>query len=196
MASIHETKAGYEIRWRYAGRQFNQTAGTASRPKAEDLASRINETIQAIKQGWIKLPDGSDYETTKRFILTRGEVTSPDRIEAPRVVLTLAGLFALYRDSLPSNEASTLYTEGIHEKHLTSLLGKDKAVESICSADMQSYADARKRGYRAGSKNFKPVGPSTINKELKTFGKVWNWGVNRGHVSGLKPWQPKNLDMV
>jgi hypothetical protein len=109
--------------------------------------------------------------------------------------MTLAGLFKLYRDSQPSNEASTLYTEGIHEGHLLRLMGESKPVKSIAFADVQNYADARKRGYRDGKKSYKPVGSPTINKELKTLGKVWNWAVHRGHLTGTKPWQSKNLDM-
>jgi hypothetical protein len=195
MASIHKTRAGYAIHWRYAGEQFQQSAGDISQAKAEVIAGRVEETIQAIKQGWLKLPEGADYVTVKRFIFTRGESAAPDKIETPRPVLTVGGLFALYRESLPSNEASTLYTERIHEGHLTRLMGEGKAVGSISFADVQSYADSRKRGYGIGKKKFAPVGPSTINKELKTLGKVWNWGVHRGQVTGPKPWQSKNLDM-
>ena len=195
MASIHETKVGFAVHWRYAGRQFKQTAGTDARTKAEALASRVEETIRALTEGWLKLPDGADYATVKQFIFTRGEKTSVEKIEAPKAVLTLASLFGLYRDSLPSNEASTLYTEGIHEGHLKRIMGDDKPAASITSAEIQSYADARKRGYRHEKREYKPVGPGTIVKELKTLGKVWNWGVHREHLAGSKPWQAKNLDM-
>jgi integrase len=195
MASIHKTAAGYAIHWRYASKQFQQSAGTKSRAKAEIIAGRVDETIQALTQGWLKLPDGADYATVKRFIFTRGASDGQERIEAPTAALTLSGLFTLYRESLPSNEGSTLYTEAIHERHLTRIIGEDKPVGSISFGDVQSYSDARKRGYRGGKRAFKPVGPSTINKELKTLGKIWSWGVHRGHLAGPKPWQTKNLDL-
>jgi integrase len=195
MASIHETVAGYAIHWRYAGRQFKQTAGTDSRSKAEAVAGRVDETIRALTEGWLKLPNEADYATVKRFIFTRGETTEPEKIAEPKSVLSLSALFAMYRESLPSNEESTLYTEGIHERHLCRIMGAEKPVGEIVFADVQTYADARKKGYREQKQSFKPVGPGTINKELKTLGKIWNWGVHRGLVVGVKPWHLKNLDM-
>jgi integrase len=195
VASIQKTAAGYAIHWRYAGRQFQQSAGTDSRAKAEALASQVTETIRALTDGWLKMPEGAEYSTVKHFILTRGEKSGPERIEPSKTILTLASLFGLYRASLPSNEKSTLYTEGIHEGHLLRIMGADQPIEMIAFPDVQRYSDARKRGYAAGKKTYKPVGPSTISKELKTLGKVWNWGVDRGHLTGIKPWQSKNLDM-
>ena len=80
-ASIHETKAGFAIPRRCEGRQFNQTPGTDTRPKAEALASRVEETIRALTEGWLKLPDGADHATVKQSTFTRGVKTSLEKIE-------------------------------------------------------------------------------------------------------------------
>src|SRR4051812_22694108 len=101
MASIHETKAGFTIHWRFGGRQFNQTAGTGSRDEAEAIRGRIDDTMRALKEGWLTLPDGADYEAVKRFLFTGGKKVEQDEIAAPRTVLTLEGLFARYRESQP-----------------------------------------------------------------------------------------------
>ena len=118
-----------------------------------------------------------------------------DAIAAPRHVLTLDSLFAQYRDSLPSNEDSTLYTERVHQNHFLRLMGEGREVEGIDFNAIQGYVDKRKQGYHLGKRFYGRVGPGTIGKELKTLGKLWNWGILRGIVNKPKPWVVKNLDM-
>jgi hypothetical protein len=145
MASIHQTKAGYTIHWRYGGRQFNQSAGTDSRAEAESIKGRIEDTIRALTEGWLPLPDGADYDAVKRFLFTGGRKAEKDAIAASRHVLTLDSLFTQYRDSLPSNEASTLYTETIHQNHFLRVMGEGRDVEGIEFNAIQEYVDKRKR---------------------------------------------------
>ncbi len=193
MASFHETDAGYTIHWRYRGRQFNQSAGKVSADDARLIASRIDVTINAINQGWKSLPPQADYATIKRFIFSGGTNTEKETIAAPRKVLILEELFAAYRASGSSNEANTLYTEQVHQNHLVRILGASKPVEALSFADIQGYADTRRKGYA----RYRAVGRETVKKELKTLGKIWNWALGMEKMSRPVPWHGrlKKLDL-
>ena len=108
-------------------------------------------------------------------------------------MLSLEELFAAYRASGSSNEANTLYTEQVHQNHLLRILGASKPVEALSFADIQGYATTRRKGYA----RYRAVGRETVNKELKTLGKIWNWALGMEKVTRPVPWHGrlKKLDL-
>jgi integrase len=117
------------------------------------------------------------------FLLSGGTHTSRPGAQAPP--LTLAGLFARYREAhAGALEANTLGLVAIHERHLTATLGAAFPVATLALADLQRHVVRRSRS--AGRRG-KPLSPATVRKEIATFSSVWNWAARAGLVTGAFP---------
>ena len=181
MASIQKVKnsSKYTIRFRFQGRNVHRSLGTGDRRKAAGICSRIEETLQLLESGRIEVPNGAD---PIEFIFSDGkQPQKPAKIKS----LSLSKLHATYQEKLPagSKEASLLYGEEIHLKHLKRHLGPGRKVQGISKADLQNYVSSRlKEKYHD-----KPIQPDTVQKELVTFRMLWNWGVGEGLLTGPCP---------
>lgn len=175
----HESSGRYRIRFRYAGVEYKRSLKTQNEKAAEGVRARVEETLRLLDLGRLDIPEGTDPGL---FILSDGKRTSKPEV---RKVYSVRSLFEFYQDSLPpgAKEATTLLSEGIHVRHLLKHLPASRPAQSLTVADLQRYADLRSRDKWRG----KTIGPDTIRKELATFRLIWNWAVERGHLSGAAP---------
>lgn len=187
MASAHKTKVGYEVRWRFAGRQFNQSVGDVTSAEADAFAGQIDDTLNAIKRGWVKPPAEADYATIKAFIFSGGQEVIRTAVVAATRPLTLSELFRRYEAELTAStkDASSRKTEGYHIAHIRRVLGDLREVETIALRDVQGYVDARAS----------QVSRETIKKEAQTFRFIWNWAFKRGHLKVAVPWTERELTL-
>lgn len=90
----------------------------------------------------------------------------------PLKLVTLGQLLDSYQEELPpgAKEDSTLYTEGIHLRHLKRLLKVRQSAVSLTLSDLQGYVNKRLRESRHG----KPIRSDTIKKEIATLRVAWN----------------------
>jgi len=181
VASIQRVKnsPNFTIRFRFQGRNVHRSLATGDRRKATGIHSRIEETIRLLESGRIEIPAGTD---PIEFIFADGK--NPEKpLKAKSLGLT--EFYATYEEKLPEGrkEASTLYGERIHLKHLKRHLGPNRKMQSITKADLQNYVS-----YRLKEKHHnKPIQPDTVRKELVTFRMLWNWGVQEGLLAGPSP---------
>jgi len=181
MASIQrvDNSPNYTIRFRFQGRNVHRSLGTGDRRKATGISSRIEETIRLLESGRIEVPNGTDPID---FIFADGKQREkPIKGNS----LGLREFYDAYMNKLPvgRKEASTLYGEGIHLKHLKRHLGPSRKLQSITKADLQDYVS-----YRLKEKHHdKTIQPDTVRKELVTFRMLWNWGVQEGLLTGPSP---------
>lgn len=192
MAYLFSDKSGnFSVKFRFGKREFTKSLHTRDRRAAELGAARVDDALMRLKRGLLTLPDGAE---PGEFIVSGGTLTAkPKPLDRPSTTrpTTLGQLWDAYVEGMPeaSKESSTLYTEGIHRKHLTRILSAEKEVEGITPAVAQDYVTRRGKEKHNG----RAIGPQTIKKELKTLRHVWKWGFKLGHVKAGCPWQLKDL---
>lgn len=168
----------YRVRFRYAGREFKRSLRTKNGKLAHAALGRISETLMLLETGRLDIPHGSDPAT---FILSDGK-----RHDAkPQKLLTLGELFAAFVEARTPGvkEKNTEATEDLHIRHLRRLLKNRTIASSLTLSDVQKYVDARLKETRYG----RPISPETVQKEVATFGVVWNWAERRDLLQGRPP---------
>ncbi len=191
-----DEKSGYyRIRFRYppqGGTKFNLSKSL--KIQDEDTANSkcviVEETIRLLMRGTLKVPGGVDVG---EFIVSGGTLTAQQVVAEGPKATTLKELFEAYvrEMSAIAERAATLKTEGYHIAHLSTpkLLGDNRAVVSINESVVQDYINTRSKQLWRG----KRIKRDTIEKELETLGAIWRWGMRRGLVGVVVPWQFKNL---
>jgi integrase len=193
MAHLSQDPSGnYHVRFNYGGKEFRRSLKTKDASIAESGAKRVEETLMRLERGWLTMPSDADPGI---FIASGGERAAKTIVAASSPVkpMTLGQLHEAYKADLPADakEGSTRYTEGIHLRHLTRILGTDTPVESIGLKEAQRYAAKRaKQQWRE-----KPISGATIKKELKTLRIVWAWGSKLGHLQMPCPWNLADVDL-
>jgi hypothetical protein len=144
MASVQLDPASklYRIRFRFAGKGYFRSLGTRSEAEANALCGRAESVINAITQGFVAVPPGTDPGD---FILAGGKSIQPSVvIDLPKCI-TLAALFETYeRDLTPgSKEAYTRDTERTHRRNLLGYFGDKFAVTSLDHRSVQEYVNTR-----------------------------------------------------
>lgn len=184
MAWLERRGNTYHILFRFGGRRFKKSLQTARRNEAQQLLERIERRLTLIERGDIDLPEDGDLVP---YLLSDGKRS---RLIAVSSALTLANLFDRYRDQIPdqSLEASSLYTLNIHMRHLLRILGHRFDVKTLTLEQLQSYVNQRSR--EAGRRGNR-VSPTTIRKELASFGGVWSWALLNALV--IVPYPGKGL---
>ncbi|MCP4175458.1 MAG: tyrosine-type recombinase/integrase [Fuerstiella sp.] len=175
MASIQRDASGnFHIRFRFGGQQFRRSLQTKHRRKAEASASHIEENIRLVNEGRLTLPPGADVTT---YLLSDGRLDVPVRVVP---VLRIGQLFERYARSIPRDtlEATSICTVKVHMGHVTRLIGSRTLVNSVTKSELQEYVTARSE--EPGRRGC--VSPTTIRKELGTFGALWNWAKTEGYV--------------
>lgn len=191
MASAIKDKSGnFLVAFRWAGKQHTKSLKTRDVKQAEAGVKRIEVTLSAIKQGWMTIPEDAD---PCEFIVSGGartakpttkSTTPPD--ERPT---TLADLFGRWREGA-KKRPNTLRTILIHQEHVSRILGKDRAIDSIGLTDLRTYCEHRaKEPGKAGL-----VRPYTIRKELRTLRQVWEWGHRLGNAPA-PVWRMADLEL-
>jgi integrase len=176
----HPKSGIYRITLRYGGQKINRTLKTSDSKEAEAVLHRVEENVRLLERGRLTLPEDADLAT---FLLSDGKLQQKPIVVAS---LTLTELFSQYKSSMPQGalETNSLYTVGIHLKHLQRLMGAKFSVRQLTLTDLQSYVERRSR--EAGRRK-KPVSPVTMKKELATFSGVWTWALASGLVKGAFP---------
>ncbi len=119
MASLEQDPKSkrYRLRFRFAGQGCKRSLGTANKREAIASQVRFEETLRLVESGRLALPLDTDPID---FLLYEGRSTSTKTLK----LVTLGQLLDSYQQDFPpgAKEESTLYTEGIHLRHLKRLL--------------------------------------------------------------------------
>lgn len=168
----------YRLRFRFAGRACKRSLETTSKREAIAAQVRFLETRRLVESGRLTIPPDAD---PINFLLSEGR---SEGATAPNLV-TLGQLLDSYRQELPpgAKEASTLYTEGIHLRHLKRLLKAGQPAVGLSLGSLQGYVNKRLREARYG----KRISSDTIKKEVATLRVAWNWGVDHGLIEKAFP---------
>ncbi len=183
MAWLEKRGRKYRLSYRYDGQEYHHSLGTSDPQEADACRARLEDTVNRLERGWLKLPPGADLSL---FLLSGGEVAAkpvaPSRAPIPVTLKALSDAYLAAQAA--SVEASSLGTIGIHLRHLVRTLGEAYPVASLTLADLQSHVDRRRkqRGRRG-----KPISSYTIRKELSTFGAAWKWAALSGLVTRAFP---------
>src|SRR5262245_53747003 len=116
MASLQldEASGRYRLRFYFGGQEYKRSIKTRDPKTARGIPARVEDTIRLIEQGRLEIPGDADPAA---FILSDGKRNGKPVAQRS---LTLAELFAEYRDKLPpgAKEPSTVSTERTHCDHL------------------------------------------------------------------------------
>jgi len=177
MASLQERTGTYRVIFRFHGKQHFVMIGKVSPEEAEAKAAQVDYLLMRLKQGLIELPLGVGIA---EFVQHDGKppaVATP--VSASRKTLTLATLRDRYLATRATGrEKSTLYTDGIHFKHLIATLGEKFPLEGLGQADLQRHIERRAK---------EEISATTIKKEITTFRTAWHWAIHAGTHSGEYP---------
>ncbi len=182
MATLKQDKASgiWRVRFRYLGRQFFRSCETTDDKIANQVLTRVDETLGLLKTGRLTLPPDADGEGVGDFIVSGGKVTSKPTIkEAHPLKQVVADYFA----SIPAGAkaANSIATERTHLDHFVRILTPAAPIDSIGVAELQAYVT--KRSKENGIRGRK-VQPETLRKELVTFGTMRRWAKARGWCHG------------
>jgi integrase len=179
MAGLQERGGIYRVFFRFHGKQRTFPLGKVSKQEAEAKAAQVDYLLLRIKQRLIELPPGMDIAA---FLQHDGKPpeSAPAAAHGNALLVTLRDRFLATH--VGAHEKNTLYTAGIHFKHLIATLGEKIPLSDIAQADLQRHVERR-----SGD----GVVPVTIKKEIDGFRAAWNWGRRAGLVS--KEWPGKGL---
>jgi integrase len=170
----------YRISFRFGGKQYQKSLDTSDDTEANAALGRIELVLRELKTGRKTLPEGADFWT---FVFTDGQRTQ--KLVAPTVV-TLGEMFDRYEQEMPDGamEGNSLDTHRHHSKHVLRILGKKTPVQNLSVTELQRYVTKRSGEKK---KNGEPYSTRTIQKEVKRFNAVWNWGREHGIVTTDPP---------
>ena len=181
MAWLDEEKSGiFHVCFRYGGRRFKTSAKTREGTKAERLQARIEENLELVNRGRIKLPDDGDLVT---FLSSDGRLA---RNQTCATQLLLGNLFDAYAEALPrdSHAPESLRIAKIHMGHISRLIGSRTSLSTVKTADIQRFISLRSNEI---GRRGKPISTGTIRKEVATFRTLWRWARSFGHVKAEFP---------
>lgn len=208
MASIQrEPTHIFHVIFRYRGKRIKRSLKTKSQDKANACKVTIQETIDLIERGRLKIPNGVDPVD---FIFSDGQLIEPEKKPtitsqvngkaAPLPGRTLQSLFDQFFASIPEGNLEDTTLDGMHKhkRHLLRILKPSFQVQSLTLPDLQRYVNTRakeKTQFRVDktqqSSGEDPprtnVTGSTIKKELVTLGTVWRWAESVPLVKGSFP---------
>jgi hypothetical protein len=177
----HPTSGHFKICFRWGGRKLKKTVKITGRSKAEAALARFEENLGLLERGRLELPEGADVGT---FLLSDGKLTGKP-VAAPSKPLTLAELRDAYVEvhSNGALEANSLYTIGIHLRHLARTLGEAFPVGTLEGVHLQRHIDRRAtKRYRG-----RPLSAATLRKEIASFRACWTWALQAGKLKGAYP---------
>jgi hypothetical protein len=174
MASTQKRNDSYRIIFRYHGKQHFVPLGRVSEQEAEAKSAQVEYLLMRLKQGLIVLPAGVDIAD---FVQSDGKpAASATLTSASRKALSLATLRDRFLATrMTGREKNTLYTTGIHFKHLIATLGDKFPLEGVSQANLQRHIERR------ASLGISAV---TIRKEITTLRTAWNWATHTGLITG------------
>lgn len=175
MASLQKKGNSWYCQFYWQNRRHTFSVGRVTPGQAEAKASKVEEIVDLLERGVLKLPDGVDVAS---FVKHDGQPPAGIESQKASQKLTLAefrdAYLAAHRAAL---ESKSLYTARIHFNHLVTTLGPKFDPRKTELADLQRHVDRR----------CPAVSPATAAKELSTFRTAWNWGVRLKLLSGPCP---------
>jgi integrase len=178
MAGLRKADTGiYRVRFRFSGRQFFRSCETAEEKAAQNVLTRVEETIGLLKTGRLTLPPEADVGD---FILSGGKVIAKPVVKEKH---TLGQVVKDYFAAIPAGALSenSLATARTHLDHFTEILKGTTPIDSIGVAELQGYVT--KRSKQDGIRGRK-IQAETIRKELVTFGTMRRFAKARGWCDG------------
>ena len=149
MAWLEQRGQKYRLSFRYDGKLYRHSLGTADEEEAGACQSRLEEGIRLLERGRLEPPaPGADLAL---YLLSEGKVSAKPEIARAPEALTLAMLAERFTAAQATSlEANSLATVQIHLRHLRRLLGDDFSIRDFTLGDLQGYVDrrARQRGRR------------------------------------------------
>jgi len=182
MASLERRYDGrFRIVFCHQGEKFFHSLGKIPEREARSCKDRLEENLRFVERGLLEIPPGADLGV---FLVSGGKLNQKPSLEKS---MTLSELFAHYQEKHPAaaKEENTRYTEDIHIRHLSRLIGEKTAVRAITTETLQSYVDARSK--EAGRRG-ELLSHVTIKKEIGTLASIWNkWALPQAFVAGPSP---------
>jgi integrase len=174
MASLQKKGNSWYCQFYWENRRFTFTVGRVTKPQAEAKATKVDEIVELLERGVLKLPDGVDVAA---YVKHDGQ---PPAVESQKISQkpTLGALRDGYLASHgKAQEAKTLYTARIHLNHLIDTLGRTFDLRTLELAHLQKHVDRR----------CAKASPVTAAKEISTFRTAWNWAARMKMVAGACP---------
>jgi integrase len=176
------------IYFRYGGSQFSKSCETKNRRTAEAVKARVDDTICLLKQGRVQVPD--ECENIGHWIFTDRKLDAKPRIKPTPERPQLEDVCKAYTADQRDKAKNTLDSERKHIGHLTKILGAETELDSITTADLQSYVKKREKQ----THHDRNITGATIKKELATLRQVWAWARHNDKTERSCPIYGKNGD--
>ncbi len=182
MAWLDKRGQTFRVVFQIGEQTFKRSLKTSDRREAAGRVALVERRIKMVQLGELIVPDDIDLPT---FLVTDGQ----PKTSSPSVVkpaMTLAVAIEKYKASIPAGslEENTLYTLGIHLRHIDRLLGSHFQLGKLQFTDLQRYVEVRAQ--EAGVRG-QTVNPVTIRKELTSFSSLWSWMLRSKHATGAFP---------
>lgn len=178
-------QGGFHAAFKYGGIEYTRSLRTKDGTEAESRLGTIRDTLYRPQRGILAQPVGAD---PKLFGVSGGQQTEKSQA-TPR--LTIDKMATLDPDALKGVESNTRLTLTIHLNHAKRLLGEETSVSKVQLADAGRYAKKRLAEKHRG----KSTQAYTVRKELRTFRRVWVWGVEHQHAPTSPTWEVKAVKL-
>ncbi len=180
MASLELRGEKHRVVFYFGGKKQSVSLGVEDADAADAICTRIERRLKMLELGDATVPAGADLHT---WLVSDGKLEQP--VVASTGPGTVHALFEAYFAALPSgsNEANTLDSMRIHQRHLERLLPKQCKITALDTDTLQKYVNDRAEEAGMHGK----VTPITIKKAIVTLRTIWNWGRDRGLTVGVFP---------
>jgi len=140
---------------------------------ADILAARATSTLLALRSGHFSVPPGVK---TDAFVFSGGKTEAPPAQAVVAKPVSISALLDKYLEqhARKTKAENTLRNEGFHVEHLRRFLRGEMKLHAPASEITFEVFE----GYKAHRVEDDEVLPRTVNKELITFGNVFNYAAD------------------
>lgn len=181
---VRQIRNCYHAVFEWSGLSYTHSLSTKDKQEADVRLGPIRDTLDRLGQGTLQMPPGAD---AKAFILSSGQQATKTKNEGSLTIGRLSDFFAASRQVEPN----TLETLTFHFNHFKRILKVERSLNSISSADIQGYADARSKEKHHG----RQIQSRTIRKDLQTLRQAWTWAAETGLAKKVPTWRLKSLEL-
>ncbi len=175
MATLDRKGDSWYCQFMFRRQRHNFSIGKVTEVEAGKVVAKVDYLLMRIRQNLITVPAGMDIIS---FIQNDGNSPNPARQNLkPEITLTEFREAYFGTVSGGSVEANTLYTAGIHFRHLEGTFGPSFIMNGLALVDLQRHINRRQ----------KAVSATTIKKEIDTLRAAWNWAMHMSLVEAPFP---------